>query len=80
MKKIIFKNVYEKLLIKPMSPLQRKNTIETFEKFSAIPIRREFDSDNSFVVCINDNYLVLCVWIDDVRNPKALVPAGCYYH
>lgn len=67
-----FENVYEKLLIKPRSPLQSKNPLETLEQFSTIPIRREFDSDNSFVVCINDNYLVLCVWIDDVRNPKVL--------
>ena len=67
-----FENVYEKLLIKPRSPLQSKNPLETLEQFSTIPIRREFDSDNSFVVCINDNYLVLCVWIDDVRNHKVL--------
>ena len=67
-----FENVYEKLLIKPRSPLQSKNPLETWEQLSNIPIRREFDSDNSFVACINDNYLVLCVWIDDVRNHKVL--------
>ena len=67
-----FENVYEKLLIKPRSPLQSKNPLETLEQLSNIPICREFDSDNSFVACINDNYLVLCVGIDDVRNHKVL--------
>jgi len=68
----IYNDVCENLLIKARSPLQNKTSFEVLSEMKIVGSKKEFDSDNSFVACINENFIVIFAEVQNRNEPQVL--------
>ncbi len=67
-----YRDVYQELSMQPRSPLYGKSSLEVLAEFGAGMSKIEFDSDNSFATCINENYIIIYASIVEKKEPKLL--------
>lgn len=59
------------LKMEPKSPLESKNPLATIAQISSFDSKTFFDSDNSFIASIKDNYVVIHARISDKNDVLA---------
>lgn len=59
------------LKMEPKSPLESKNPLVTIAQISSFDSKTFFDSDNSFIASIKDNYVVIHARISDKNDVLA---------
>ena len=63
--------VYYNLKIEPKSPLESRNPLATLAQISSLDVKTFFDSDNSFITSIKDNYVVIYARLSDKSDVLA---------
>lgn len=63
--------VYYNLKIEPKSPLESRNPLATLAQISSLDGKTFFDSDNSFITSIKDNYVVIYARLSDKSDVLA---------